>query len=334
VVTASGMVVGTPRYISPEQALGRTVDHRSDIYSLGATFYELVTRQTPFDGDTAMDIMLKHINAPLVPPYMMNPGIPGDVNEIICRMMAKDPKERYQEYEPLIRDLEAAKIHRLAKERRHDHEDLGSATSQTTDNAVHGSTRHSPYLSEGLVNVDLTEIPAAKGGKSRAGLLVLAALAVLAVVGGWLAMSRPDHDAEGSGSWLGQRLRTFMTQQSATPTPSAADLATQDKAMVNLTLERMQATVQQIMDYRKRPQNTGAFPTIRQLRGESVVTFELTQDAWSNDFVVSSANGGTLISAGRDRVEGTQDDFVLSLSGTVIKAPTALSEEDFAPKKK
>jgi len=117
-LTSSGLVVGTPRYISPEQGMGRNVDHRSDIYSLGATFYELVTGRTPFEGDTPLAIMMKHINSPLVPPYMINPKVPGDVSEIITKMMQKEPNQRYQDYEPLIRDLESAKIHRLAKERR------------------------------------------------------------------------------------------------------------------------------------------------------------------------------------------------------------------------
>ena len=129
-LTGSGLVVGTPRYISPEQGMGRNVDHRSDIYSLGATFYELVTRRTPFEGDTPLAIMMKHISSPLVPPYMVNPQVPADISEIIMKMMAKDPNHRYQDYEPLIRDLESAEDSPAGKRatfagrnQRHEHGD-------------------------------------------------------------------------------------------------------------------------------------------------------------------------------------------------------------------
>src|SRR5207244_1680371 len=98
---------------------------------LGASFYELTTRQCPFDGDTAMAIMLKHINTALIPPYMINPRVPGDMNEIICRMLAKDPTDRYQDYEPLIRDLESAKIHRLSKEKRMAAAEVGEVDGQS-----------------------------------------------------------------------------------------------------------------------------------------------------------------------------------------------------------
>ena len=81
-LTTTGMVVGTPRYIAPEQALGRAVDHRADIYSLGATFYELATHQSPFEGDSAMSIMMKHVSTPLVPPYMVNPKVPASTLRI------------------------------------------------------------------------------------------------------------------------------------------------------------------------------------------------------------------------------------------------------------
>lgn len=334
VVTATGIVVGTPRYISPEQALGRTVDHRSDIYSLGATFYELVTRQTPFDGDTAMGIMLKHINAPLLPPYMINPKVPGDVNEIICRMMAKDPKDRYQDYEPLIRDLEAAKIHRLAKERRIDENDpldVANTVAEAPKTVLINQPARSPYMSEGLVDVDFSELPSVKPHKSPARMLAFSAVGVLLVLGAVFALMQTEEQPDQPSSWLGERIRTLMQDDQAPATPAPADLAAKDREMVNLTLQRMQATVQQIIEYRKRPRNTGAFPTIRQLRGEGVLTIDQTQDAWQNDFVVSSANGGTLTAPGRSQ-DDTADDFVMTLTGEVLQSPTALTPEDFAQK--
>lgn len=90
--TASGVVSGTPAYMSPEQAQGAKVDHRSDIYSLGIVLYELLAGRVPFDADTSWSMILKHINDP--PPPI--PGIQPPVQEVIKRVLAKDPQQRYQ----------------------------------------------------------------------------------------------------------------------------------------------------------------------------------------------------------------------------------------------
>ena len=90
--TSAGKRTGTPAYMSPEQAHGLTVDHRSDIYSLGIVLYELLAGQVPFDAETNWGIIFKHINEP--PPPI--PGIPPSVQEVINRVLAKDPDARYQ----------------------------------------------------------------------------------------------------------------------------------------------------------------------------------------------------------------------------------------------
>lgn len=114
--SVAGRLMGTPRYMAPEAALGRTADYRSDMYSLGATFYHLLAGQPPFDGDTPAAVMLQHVNSPLTPLYMLDPRIPADVCEIVERVMAKDPNHRYPDYDDLIADLKEAKMARLAKE--------------------------------------------------------------------------------------------------------------------------------------------------------------------------------------------------------------------------
>ena len=105
-LTNSGIAIGTPIYMAPEQAKGDEIDHRVDIYSLGATFYHLVTGRTPFEGDTPLKVMLKHITDPLVEPSKVNSEIPPAISQIICQMMAKDPAKRYKTYEELIDALE------------------------------------------------------------------------------------------------------------------------------------------------------------------------------------------------------------------------------------
>jgi serine/threonine-protein kinase len=107
-LTATGEVLGSPGYISPEQAQGIAIDLRSDIYSLGATFYQLVTGKLPFDASTAVAMVIKHINEPLRSPRAVNPSVPFLIAATIQRMMAKRPGERFQDYDALQRELERA----------------------------------------------------------------------------------------------------------------------------------------------------------------------------------------------------------------------------------
>ena len=105
-LTASGAMVGTPAYMAPEQGIGQTGDERSDIYSLGAVLYQLVTGCLPFDADTPLGVILKHINAPLTPPTALNPDLSPGIEAVIVRALAKDPNNRYQTAEEFAADLE------------------------------------------------------------------------------------------------------------------------------------------------------------------------------------------------------------------------------------
>jgi serine/threonine-protein kinase len=99
--------VGTPSYMSPEQIRSATdLDVRSDIYSLGATFYHLLCGRPPFAGEGPMDVVAKHLTERLVPPIEVKPDIPKDLSAIVCKMMAKSPGSRYQNYDELCQDLQ------------------------------------------------------------------------------------------------------------------------------------------------------------------------------------------------------------------------------------
>lgn len=101
-----GKAYGTPYYISPEQIRGELdIDHRADIYSLGATMYHLVTGRPPFDGETPSAVMHKHLKEMLVPPDHINPALSAGVSEIIEFSMAKNREERYQSMEDMLEDL-------------------------------------------------------------------------------------------------------------------------------------------------------------------------------------------------------------------------------------
>jgi serine/threonine protein kinase len=96
-VTQTGVVMGTPFYISPEQVKGaRDVTARTDVYSLGATLFHLVTSKIPYDGSSPAVIMAMHLNNPVPEPSKINPALDRDICNIIKKMMAKKPDDRYQ----------------------------------------------------------------------------------------------------------------------------------------------------------------------------------------------------------------------------------------------
>jgi tRNA A-37 threonylcarbamoyl transferase component Bud32/ribosomal protein L37AE/L43A len=106
-VTQTGLIIGTPNYISPEQARGdRLIDHRADIYSLGATLYHMVTGELPFRGDSPMETMVKHIQEPLRPPRQLTQEVSRVVSLLIQQMMAKPPEQRFQRWEDIAGKLE------------------------------------------------------------------------------------------------------------------------------------------------------------------------------------------------------------------------------------
>ncbi|WP_237036236.1 Stk1 family PASTA domain-containing Ser/Thr kinase [Mediannikoviicoccus vaginalis] len=94
-ITYTSTVLGTVHYISPEQAKGKFIDKKSDIYSLGVVLYEMATGRVPFDAENAVGIALKHIQDKLVEPKSLNPDIPQGLNDIILKAMDKDPNNRF-----------------------------------------------------------------------------------------------------------------------------------------------------------------------------------------------------------------------------------------------
>jgi serine/threonine protein kinase len=94
--TATGTMAGTPAYMSPEQGKGKHVDERSDIYALGIILYEMVTGRLPYEADTPIAVVMKHISEPIPMPTKINPTIPESVEQVVVKSMSKDPIDRYQ----------------------------------------------------------------------------------------------------------------------------------------------------------------------------------------------------------------------------------------------
>lgn len=108
-ISEPGVVMGTPYYMSPEQAKGEKVDHRGDIYSLGATLYHMLTGKRLFDGGSPVSIVMKQATEDPVPARELEPGLPEPVAALINRMLAKDPAKRFATADELVRALDALK---------------------------------------------------------------------------------------------------------------------------------------------------------------------------------------------------------------------------------
>jgi hypothetical protein len=170
VISATSAVLGTARYMSPEQAMGREVGPPSDLYSLGVVLYEMLTGEVPFEADTPVATSMKHVNDPPRPPKEIRGEIPEEVDAVVLRLLAKDPGARYASAPTLVADLD-----RVA---------AGLAPAgQTRAEAQTEALRPAPV------------VPASGGrGPRRRLARILIPLALLALVGtaGWGLLGGPN----------------------------------------------------------------------------------------------------------------------------------------------
>ncbi|MHC4501741.1 MAG: protein kinase domain-containing protein [Planctomycetota bacterium] len=163
-------VFGTPHYMAPEQALGRETDARTDVYSLGATLYHMLTGTTPFQGGTITDILKAHIQSNLQPIQKKAPNVPASVVFMVERMMAKSPEKRYASMEKLAADSE-----KVIADREADIERLASGESSIL-----------PSVGEHLEKEKKRERK--RGERARQPRKRPKGLAIAAVVGGLLVL--------------------------------------------------------------------------------------------------------------------------------------------------
>jgi serine/threonine-protein kinase len=110
-MTSTGTVMGTPDYMSPEQAQGLSIDHRTDIYSSGVVLYEILTGKLPFIAESPLAVLNKHIRDVPPRPTSLNPLIPLDMEAVLLRTLAKNPDQRHQKISQLYADLEEISAH-------------------------------------------------------------------------------------------------------------------------------------------------------------------------------------------------------------------------------
>ncbi len=106
VVTQTGFVLGTANYMSPEQTMGKEVDPRSDLYSLGVVLYEMLTGEVPYKADTPIAIAMKHVSELPRAPREADPEVPEGISALVVKLLAKKPKDRYRDAAALVEDLQ------------------------------------------------------------------------------------------------------------------------------------------------------------------------------------------------------------------------------------
>ncbi len=138
-LTQTDAIMGTPAYISPEQAQGKPVDQRSDIYSLGIILYEMVTGGVPYVADTPLAVLFKHISDPLPLPSLVKPDIPAPIEQVILKALAKEPQDRFTTAAEFL-----AAWKRALEEKETVHSTLETTSTSTSQAIPPDQTQHRP----------------------------------------------------------------------------------------------------------------------------------------------------------------------------------------------
>ncbi len=177
-LTQAGMTMGTPLYMSPEQAEGKALDHRSDIYSLGIACYHVLAGKPPFTGDTALAVAVQHLNKPPEPLENLRPDLPPALARIVHKMIAKSPDHRQQSARELVRELRPLLQEHLDEDLGDDLPGLDTADLDVLTTSLHAATQRL----EAVMNTR-------SESRSRRFRQVLYLVAILAAfgVGRWIA---------------------------------------------------------------------------------------------------------------------------------------------------
>ena len=186
-LTYTSTVLGTVHYISPEQAKGKFIDEKSDIYSLGVVLYQMATGEVPFDAPNAVGIALKHIQDPLVPPINLRHDLPQGLNDIIVKAMAKDPNDRFKSATEL-------------KEMLRNYQNYSSDLYQkTTKNPIVKENDEQPEVKEAVYKTPKQSSTKDNKNKSKKFMwillpIVLAALVFIAIIFGKKYINKNKQD--------------------------------------------------------------------------------------------------------------------------------------------
>ncbi|MFC7892822.1 protein kinase [Streptomyces sp. NPDC057381] len=247
-MTQTGMVMGTPQYLSPEQALGKAVDHRSDLYATGCLLYELLALRPPFTGETPLSVVYQHVQDIPTPPSEASDACPPELDGLVMRSLAKEPDDRFQTAEEM-RGLVQYGLQMLYEQGGH------TGTWNTGPVAAHDG-RHTPAAGlagttvlphpdhgvSGTQQIPQPILPNGYGGgddggfeghgnrgSGRGKLWILAVLAVIAIAAGVaLAMNNGGGEQGGTKTDNSPSASTSQSTDSGSSSPSPSDEETQE----------------------------------------------------------------------------------------------------------
>ncbi|MGI5356345.1 protein kinase domain-containing protein [Streptomyces sp. CA-252508] len=242
-MTQTGMVMGTPQYLSPEQALGKAVDHRSDLYATGCLLYELLALRPPFTGETPLSVVYQHVQDIPVPPSEVSDVAPPELDGLAMRALAKDPDDRFQSAEEM-RGLVQYGLQMLQQQGSHSgtwntgpvemHDGGrtamgGVAATTAMGHPLHGDTSQGPILPP--ANPD-DGAYAYDGGQGRRGgrgkVWLFAALALIAIVAG-VAYALDQTKKAGDDGKQKPPASTAPSKPGDTTKPTPSDEKTDEK---------------------------------------------------------------------------------------------------------
>ncbi|QIJ63696.1 protein kinase [Streptomyces sp. JB150] len=244
-MTQTGMVMGTPQYLSPEQALGKAVDHRSDLYATGCLLYELLALRPPFVGETPLSVVYQHVQDIPTPPSEVSDGAPPELDGLVMRSLAKEPDDRFQTAEEM-RGLVQYALQMLYEQGGH------TGTWNTGPVETHDG-RHTPAAgmagtavlphpvdASGTTQIPQQILPNYGGGRDDGGfeghgnqgsgrgkLWILAVLAVIAVVAG-VALALNNDETKEPGTGNSPKPTVTKSTGDKTPEETPSDDASQD----------------------------------------------------------------------------------------------------------
>lgn len=220
-VTQTGMALGTPHYMSPEQAKGQAVDHRADLYSLGVVFYYLLVGSVPYHADSAVAIGIKHITEPIpvLPQHLRG------LQPIIDQLMAKRPEERYQSAAVLIAQLQALDIAALERAQRA-YEQEPSADRAAAQTQIHATT---PESGTGGGTTHITRLNRVAGLFWQYKLLAVSALVV--IFASFIIVKRPFRDQAPESVVMAEETGASSLAPAATPTRTPGIVDAEDLAV-------------------------------------------------------------------------------------------------------
>jgi serine/threonine-protein kinase len=228
-LTKTGMLFGTPEYMSPEQARGEKVDHRVDVYAMGCILYQMICGHVPFEADNFMGILTMHLTqeTPLMGPKLAEVGAPPGLEHVVQTALAKEKDHRYRSIDELVADILALDDGLSASfdpvpQRAGSHADTSGAVRAPARTQWTGSVK----LDD---DAGATAAVPAHGGASKNGLFIgIAVVAALAIGGGIYAMTRGGDDAatasDGTTELAGDPGGGLVEDPNTAPVPHAAEV--------------------------------------------------------------------------------------------------------------